>query len=43
MLALHDHLGGAHGLAEALTLARRAVGADPVARSTASSFIALGT
>ena len=43
MLALHDHLRGAYGLAEALTLARRAVSADPVARSTASSFVALGT
>ena len=43
MLALHDHLRGDYGLAEALTLARQAVGADPVARSTASSFIALGT
>lgn len=43
MLALHDHLRGAYGLAEALTLARHAVSADSVARSTASSFIALGT
>jgi CHAT domain-containing protein len=43
MLALHDHLRGGYGLAEALRLARRAVGTDPVARSTAHSFIALGT
>ena len=43
MLALHDHLRGGYGLAEALTLARHAVGADSVARSTAYSFIALGT
>jgi tetratricopeptide (TPR) repeat protein len=43
MLALHDHLRGGHGLAEALMLARHAVGTDPVARSTAHSFIALGT
>jgi tetratricopeptide (TPR) repeat protein len=43
MLALHDHLRGGSGLAEALTLARHAVGADSVARSTAQSFIALGT
>jgi CHAT domain-containing protein len=42
MLALHDHLRGGYGLAEALRLARRAVGTDPVARSTADSFIALG-
>lgn len=43
MLALHDHLRGGSGLAEALTLARHAVSADSVARSTADSFIALGT
>jgi len=43
MLALHDHLRGGYGLAEALTLARHAVSADSVARSTAYSFIALGT
>ncbi len=43
MLALHDHLRGGFGLAEALTLARHAVTADSVARSTADSFIALGT
>jgi CHAT domain-containing protein len=43
MLALHDHLRGDRGLADALTLARRAVGADSVARATASSFVALGT
>jgi hypothetical protein len=42
MLALHDHLRGGHGLAEALVLARHAVGTDSVARSTADSFIALG-
>lgn len=43
MLALHHHLRGGSGLAEALTLARHAVGADSVARSTAQSFVALGT
>jgi tetratricopeptide (TPR) repeat protein len=43
MLALHEHLRGGHGLAEALTLARHAVSADSVARATAHSFIALGT
>ena len=43
MLALHDHLLGGSGLAEALTLARHAVGADSVAHATAHSFIALGT
>ena len=42
MLALHDHLRAGSGLAEALTLARRAVSDDPVARATACSFIALG-
>jgi hypothetical protein len=43
MLALHDHLRSGSGLAEALALARYAVGADSVAYSTAHSFIALGT
>jgi tetratricopeptide (TPR) repeat protein len=43
MLALHDHLRAGSGLAEALTLARHAVGNDAVARSTAYSFIAFGT
>jgi tetratricopeptide (TPR) repeat protein len=43
MLALHDHLRAGSGLAEALTLARHVVSADPVAQSTALSFIALGT
>jgi tetratricopeptide (TPR) repeat protein len=43
MLALHDHLRGESGVAEALTLARHAVGTDPVARSTSYSFVALGT
>jgi hypothetical protein len=43
MIALHDHLQSGSGLAEALTLARHAVGDDPVARATAYSFIALGT
>jgi tetratricopeptide (TPR) repeat protein len=43
MLALHDHLRDGADIAEALTLARRAVSADSVARSTAHSFIALGT
>jgi CHAT domain-containing protein len=43
MLALHDHLRGGSGLAGALTLARPAAGAGSVARSTAYSFIALGT
>jgi hypothetical protein len=43
MLALHDHLRAGSGLAEALALARYAVGADSVAYSTAHSFIALGT
>ncbi len=42
MLALHEHLRTGSGLAEALTLARRAVSADPVARATADSFVALG-
>jgi hypothetical protein len=43
MLSLHDHLRSGSGLAEALTLARHAAGADSVARATAHSFIALGT
>ena len=43
MLALHDRLLGGAGLAEALTLARHAVGPDSVAQATAHSFIALGT
>jgi CHAT domain len=43
MLALHDHLRGGSGVAEALALARHAVGADSVAHATAHSFIALGT
>ena len=43
MLALHDHLRGGSGLAQALTLARHAVSADSVAQSTAHSFIALGS
>jgi tetratricopeptide (TPR) repeat protein len=43
MLALHDHLRGGYGLAEALALARHAVSADSVAHATAHSFIALGT
>ena len=43
MIALHDHLRRKSGLAEALTQARHAVGGDSVARSTAYSFIALGT
>ena len=43
MLALHDRLLGGSGLAEALTLARHAVGPDSVAQATAHSFIALGT
>ncbi len=43
MLALHEHLLGGSGLAEALTLARHAVGPDSVAQATAHSFIALGT
>jgi tetratricopeptide (TPR) repeat protein len=43
MTALHDHLRAGSDLAEALTLARNAVGDDPVARATAYSFIALGT
>jgi tetratricopeptide (TPR) repeat protein len=43
MIALHDHLRAGSGLAEALTLARHAVSDDPVAESTAYSFIALGT
>jgi tetratricopeptide (TPR) repeat protein len=42
MTALHDHLRAGSGLAEALTLARHAVGGDSVAQSTAYSFIALG-
>lgn len=43
MLALHRHLRGGSSLAEALVHARGSVGADPVARSAADSFIALGT
>jgi hypothetical protein len=43
MLALHAHLRAGSGLAEALTLAQRVVSDDPVAQSTAYSFIALGT
>jgi tetratricopeptide (TPR) repeat protein len=43
MTALHDHLRRKSGLAEALTQARHAVGADSVTRSTGYSFIALGT
>jgi len=43
MTALHDHLRAGSDLASALTLARHAVGADPVAQATAYSFIALGT
>jgi tetratricopeptide (TPR) repeat protein len=43
MTALHRHLQAGADLAEALTLARRAVGDDAVARATAYSFIALGT
>ena len=43
MTALHEHLRAGCDLAQALTLAQHAVGADPVARATAYSFIALGT
>jgi tetratricopeptide (TPR) repeat protein len=43
MTALHEHLRAGSDLAQALTLAQQAVGADPVARATAYSFIALGT
>ena len=43
MTALHEHLRAGSDLAQALTLARHAVGTDPVARATAYSFIALGT
>jgi CHAT domain-containing protein len=43
MLALHDHLRDGSGLAEALALARHAASAESVARSTAYSFISLGT
>ena len=43
MTALHEHLRAGADLAEALTLARQAVGDDPVAQATAYSFIALGT
>ena len=43
MTALHDHLRAGSDLASALTLARHAVGTDPVAQATAYSFIALGT
>ena len=42
VLALHDHLRAGSGLAEALMLARHAVGTDAVARSTAYSFVAFG-
>ena len=43
MTALHEHLRAGADLAGALTLARHAVGDDPVAQATAYSFIALGT
>ena len=43
MTALHEHLRAGADLAEALTLARQAVGDDPVAQATAYSFIAFGT
>ena len=43
MLALHRQLRNGAGLAEALTLARHAAGPGFAARSTAHSFIALGT
>jgi tetratricopeptide (TPR) repeat protein len=43
MTALHEHLRAGADLAGALTLARQAVGDDPVALATAYSFIALGT
>ena len=43
MTALHEHLRAGADLAGALTLARQAVGDDPVAQATAYSFIALGT
>jgi tetratricopeptide (TPR) repeat protein len=43
MTALHEHLRAGADLAGALTLARHAVGGDPVAQATAHSFIALGT
>jgi tetratricopeptide (TPR) repeat protein len=43
MIALHEHLRAGADLAGALTLARQAVGDDPVAQATAYSFIALGT
>jgi CHAT domain-containing protein len=42
MLALHQNLRDGAGLAEALCLARHAVGPDFAARSAAHSFIALG-
>ena len=43
MLDLHQRLRSGTGLAEALRLAQHADGAEFVARSTAHSFIALGT
>ena len=43
MTALHEHLRAGADMAGALTLARLAVGDDPVAQATAYSFIALGT
>jgi len=43
MVALHEQLRGGSSLAAALTRARHAVSADPVARATARSFVALGT
>ena len=43
MTALHEHLRAGADLAGALTLARQAVGDDPVAQATAYSFIALGS
>jgi tetratricopeptide (TPR) repeat protein len=42
MLALHENLRAGSGLAQALTVARRAASAGSVARSTADSFIAFG-
>ncbi|MGH3461523.1 MAG: CHAT domain-containing protein [Kribbellaceae bacterium] len=42
MLGLHRHLRDGSSLAEALMRARGSAGADPVARTAAQSFIALG-
>ena len=42
MTALHKHLRGGSGLAQALRLARDGAGDEPVQAATAWSFLALG-